>query len=127
MQTVGGERPLDVIYDGVGKDTMRRGFALLRPFGLMAAFCNASGAADPVDPLTLSTNGSLYLTRPTLFNHIATNEALTARAADGPVALQPARPEFETPSVPVRATECKRIGAHFVRRGAVARRAAFRG
>lgn len=82
VQAIGGERPLDVIYDGVGKDTMHKGFALLRPFGLMASFGNASGAADPVDPLTLSANGSLYLTRPTLFNHIATNEALTARAAD---------------------------------------------
>lgn len=79
-QEIGGERPFDVIYDGVGKATMAKGFALLRPRGVMAAFGNASGAADPVDPLTLSANGSLYLTRPTLFTHISTPQALKARA-----------------------------------------------
>jgi NADPH2:quinone reductase len=82
IQGIAGERPLDVIYDGVGKTTMHRGFALLRPRGLMAVFGNASGAAEPVDPLTLSANGSLYLTRPTLFTHIADSESLAARAAD---------------------------------------------
>ncbi len=81
-QEIGGERPFDVIYDGVGKATLHRGFGLIRPRGLMVAFGNASGAADPIDPLVLSTNGSLYLTRPTLFAYIATREALLARAAD---------------------------------------------
>ncbi len=82
VQEIGGERPLAVVYDGVGKDTLHLGFALLRPRGVMVAFGNASGPADPVDPLTLSTNGSLYLTRPTLFHHIATREALDARAGE---------------------------------------------
>ena len=79
---IGGDRPLDVIFDGVGKTTMHDGFSLLRPRGLMAVFGNASGAADPVDPLTLSKNGSLYLTRPTLFTHIATPEALRTRTEE---------------------------------------------
>ena len=82
VQEIGGERPLDVVYDGVGKATMHHGFALLRPRGLMAAFGNASGPADPVDPLTLSANGSLYLTRPILFDYIATKEALMERALE---------------------------------------------
>lgn len=80
VQAIGGERPLAVVYDGVGKSTMAKGFTLLRPRGVMAVFGNASGAVDPVDPLTLSANGSLYLTRPTLFHHIADRQALTARA-----------------------------------------------
>ena len=79
VQSIGGDRPLAVVYDGVGKTTMARGFELLQTRGLMVAFGNASGASDPVDPLTLSKNGSLYLTRPTLFSHIATPAALRER------------------------------------------------
>ena len=82
VRLIGGDRPLDVVYDGVGKSTMSRGFGLLRPRGVMAVFGNASGPAEAVDPLTLSTNGSLYLTRPSLFHHIATRDALIARARE---------------------------------------------
>lgn len=82
IERVAGDRPLDVVYDGVGKATLHRGFELLRPRGVMVAFGNASGAAEPVDPLTLAANGSLYLTRPTLFTHIATKEKLDERAAE---------------------------------------------
>ena len=79
---LGGERPFDVVYDGVGQATLHKGFELIRPRGLMVAFGNASGPADPVDPLVLSANGSLYLTRPTLFSHIPTKEKLDARAEE---------------------------------------------
>ena len=82
VQEIGGERPLDVIYDGVGKATVSAGFGLLRPFGLMVAFGNASGAVDPVDPLVLSANGSLFFTRPTLFDHVADRDALLARTEE---------------------------------------------
>lgn len=78
IREVGGERPLDVIYDGVGKATVPTGFGLLRRFGMMVAFGNASGAVDPVDPLVLSANGSLFFTRPTLFDHVAERDSLLA-------------------------------------------------
>ena len=78
VQEIGGERPLDVIYDGVGKATVSAGFGLIRRFGLMVAFGNASGAVDPVDPLVLSANGSLFFTRPTLFDHVASRDSLLA-------------------------------------------------
>ncbi len=79
IEEIGGPRPLDVVYDGVGKATVPAGLRLLRPFGLMAAFGNASGPVDPVDPLALTANGSLFFTRPTLFHHVATTSALRAR------------------------------------------------
>lgn len=75
---IAGTRPLDVVYDGVGKATFDGGMALLRPMGTMATFGNASGAVEPVSPLALAP--SLFLTRPTLFDYIATREALVARA-----------------------------------------------
>jgi len=48
----------------------------------MVAFGNASGPADPVDLLLLSQKGSLYVTRPTLFNYIASREDLEWRMSD---------------------------------------------
>ena len=80
IREIGGERPLDVVYDGVGKATVPAGMGLLRRFGLMVAFGNASGAVDPVDPLVLTANGSLFFTRPTLFDHVADRESLLAKS-----------------------------------------------
>ncbi|MGH8874933.1 MAG: quinone oxidoreductase family protein [Acidimicrobiia bacterium] len=77
-----GERRLAVVYDGVGKATFDRSLELLRPRGVMVAYGNASGPVEPVDPLRLSRGGSLYLTRPTLFNYISTREDLEQRAGD---------------------------------------------
>ena len=82
VEEIGGARPLDVVYDGVGKATVPAGLGLLRPFGLMVAFGNASGAVDPIDPLDLSANGSIFFTRPTLFHHVATRRALLSRSED---------------------------------------------
>jgi NADPH2:quinone reductase len=48
----------------------------------MATFGNASGPVPPVSPLVLSSNGSLFLTRPTLFDHIVERAELERRAAD---------------------------------------------
>jgi NADPH2:quinone reductase len=82
VEAIAGPRPLDVVYDGVGRATFDRGLDLLRPRGMMVAFGNASGPVDPVAPLTLMTKGSLYLTRPTLRHYVATTTELRARAAD---------------------------------------------
>ncbi len=79
---IAGERPLDVVYDGVGAATFDAGLKLLRPRGMMVTFGNASGAVSPVAPLTLSTNGSLFMTRPTLGDYIRLRSELEARSAD---------------------------------------------
>ena len=79
---IAGPRPLDVVYDGVGKTVFEASLGLLRPRGMMATFGNASGPVDPVSPLTLSSNGSLFLTRPTLVDHIASRDELARRADD---------------------------------------------
>ena len=71
-----------VVYDSVGKDTFERSLDCLRPFGLMAAFGNASGPVAPFAPGILGPKGSLYVTRQTLFTHIATREATQAMADD---------------------------------------------
>jgi NADPH2:quinone reductase len=64
----------------VGKTTFEKGLNVLRPRGLMALFGGSSGAVPPFDLISLSQKGSLYVTRPTLVNYIATREELVARA-----------------------------------------------
>lgn len=77
----GTDRPLDVVYDGVGASVFEDSMGLLRTRGLMATFGNASGPVEPVSPLDLMRGGSLFLTRPTLFDYISTPEELQARAS----------------------------------------------
>ncbi|MFE8643942.1 quinone oxidoreductase family protein [Sphingomonas sp. NCPPB 2930] len=73
-------RGVKVVYDSVGKDTWEKSLDCLRPFGLMASFGNASGPAPAFSPGVLGAKGSLYVTRQTLFTHIATRESTQAMA-----------------------------------------------
>ncbi|MCP1470136.1 NADPH2:quinone reductase [Sphingobium sp. OAS761] len=72
---------VDIVYDGVGKDSWSASLASLKRRGLMVSFGNASGAVPPVNLLDLSRGGSLYVTRPTLFDYIATAPELQHTAA----------------------------------------------
>lgn len=71
-----GGKGVDVVYDGVGKDSWAASLASLKRRGLMVSYGNASGAVPPVSLLELSRGGSLYVTRPTLFDYIATPQEL---------------------------------------------------
>jgi len=82
VKEITGGKGVKVVYDSVGKDTFERSLDCLRPFGLMASFGNASGPVPPFAPGVLGAKGSLYLTRQTLFTHIATREATQAMADD---------------------------------------------
>lgn len=73
---------VDVVYDSVGAATWEKSLASLKPRGMMVSFGNASGAVPAIQPLVLSTKGSLYLTRPTLANYCANREELLWRAGD---------------------------------------------
>jgi NADPH2:quinone reductase len=82
VKEITGGKGVKVVYDSVGKDTWDKSLDCLAPFGLMASFGNASGAVAPIAPGLLGPKGSLYLTRQTLFTHIATREATQAMADD---------------------------------------------
>jgi NADPH2:quinone reductase len=71
-----------VIYDGVGKTTFDQDLNLLQPRGYLVLYGGASGAVPPFDPIKLSQKGSLFLTRPTLANYIATRQELEQRSSD---------------------------------------------
>jgi NADPH:quinone reductase len=76
-----GGKGVDVVYDSVGKTTFEKGLNILRPRGMMVLFGGSSGAVPPFDLIALSQKGSLYVTRPTLVNYIATREELLARSS----------------------------------------------
>ncbi|MES2992556.1 MAG: quinone oxidoreductase [Pseudomonadota bacterium] len=80
VKEITGGQGVKVVYDSVGKDTWDQSLDCLRPFGLMASFGNASGVVPPFAPGMLGAKGSLYVTRQTLFTHIATREATQAMA-----------------------------------------------
>jgi NADPH2:quinone reductase len=69
-----------VVYDGVGADTFEGSLASLGRRGVLITYGNASGPVPPVTPLKLM-RGSLYLTRPTLFDYVATTAELDESAA----------------------------------------------
>jgi NADPH2:quinone reductase len=75
-----GGKGVDVVYDSVGKTTFEKGLNVLRPRGMMVLFGGSSGAVPPFDLIALSQKGSLYVTRPSLGNYIATREELMSRS-----------------------------------------------
>ncbi|MBX3588620.1 MAG: quinone oxidoreductase [Ramlibacter sp.] len=82
VKEITGGKGVKVVYDSVGKDTWDKSLDCLQPFGLMASFGNASGPVAPFSPGILGPKGSLYVTRQTLFTHIATRESTQAMADD---------------------------------------------
>jgi len=76
-----GGKGVDVVYDSVGKATFDQGLNVLRPRGYMVLYGGSSGAVPPLDLVVLSQKGSLFVTRPSLVNYIATRDELQARAS----------------------------------------------
>ncbi|MET0312311.1 MAG: zinc-binding dehydrogenase, partial [Burkholderiaceae bacterium] len=82
VKEITGGRGVKVVYDSVGKDTWDKSLECIRPFGLMASFGASSGPVPPFAPAMLAGKGSIYVTRPTLFKHIATRERTQEMADD---------------------------------------------
>lgn len=71
-----------VVFDGVGRDSFDTSLASLARRGTLVLFGAASGPVPPVDPQRLNAAGSVFLTRPTLSDFIATTEEYRERAAE---------------------------------------------
>ena len=92
---------LQVVYDSVGQTTFEKGFNCLAPRGMMALYGQSSGPVGPFDLQVLNARGSLFVTRPSLNQHIITRAELLERSnellgwiRDGKLKL---RTEFEFP------------------------------
>lgn len=82
VEQIAGDRSLDVVFDGVGETTFERGLTLLKRRGLMVLFGQSSGVVPPFDLGVLSRLGSLFVTRPTIWDYIADRTELEHRVDD---------------------------------------------
>ena len=72
---------VDVVMDAVGASTFEGSLDSLKPLGMMISFGNASGPVPPFNIGLLGPKGSLKITRPTLFTHIADHATCQDMAA----------------------------------------------
>ncbi|MGD0682292.1 MAG: quinone oxidoreductase [Terracidiphilus sp.] len=77
-----GGKGVDVVYDSVGKTTFESSLNCLRPRGMLVLFGASSGPVPPFDLIQLSSKGSLFITRPTLWHYVATRTELEWRAGE---------------------------------------------
>jgi NADPH2:quinone reductase len=82
VREITGGAGVPVVYDSVGKATVPGSLDCLARRGMLVNFGNASGPAEPLNLLELSRKGSLFVTRPTLFDYVSTTEELDAAAAE---------------------------------------------
>ncbi|MBE66823.1 MAG: NADPH:quinone reductase [Gammaproteobacteria bacterium] len=73
---------VNVVYDSVGKSTFEKSINCLSRLGFMVLYGNASGPVTEFNPATLGPKGSLFLTRPTLFDYTADRASLEWRTGD---------------------------------------------
>ena len=82
VKRITGEVGLAVVYDSVGRTTFEGSLNCLRRRGMLALFGQSSGPVPPLDPQILNRKGSLFLTRPTLNDYVATREELLQRSSE---------------------------------------------
>jgi len=82
VKKITGGKGVQVVYDSVGKTTFDKSLNCLAPRGMLVLFGASSGPVPPFDPHHLSQKGSLFLTRPTLVNYIASRAELEQRSSD---------------------------------------------
>jgi len=82
VRALTGGRGVDVVYDGVGKDTFEASLGSLRRRGLLALYGAASGQVPPFNLQRLNSAGSLFVTRPTLAHYIESREELEWRSRE---------------------------------------------
>jgi NADPH:quinone reductase len=73
---------VQVVYDSVGKTTFLKSLKCLAPRGMLALFGQSSGSVEPFNPGLLAQQGSVFLTRPSLFHYTASRKELEWRAGE---------------------------------------------
>jgi NADPH2:quinone reductase len=76
VREITGGAGVDVVFDGVGAATWASSLASLKRRGLLISFGNASGPVTGVNLGVLSAHGSLFVTRPTLFDYYPDADAI---------------------------------------------------
>jgi NADPH:quinone reductase len=74
VRAITGGTGVRVVFDGVGKDTWPASLASAARRGLVISYGNASGPVEGVNLAVLNQHGSLFATRPKLFDYYAEPE-----------------------------------------------------
>ncbi|GIZ51354.1 quinone oxidoreductase family protein [Noviherbaspirillum aridicola] len=82
VKEITGGEGVPVVYDSIGRDTFTGSLDCLAPLGMMVSFGAASGPVPPFSLNELASRGSLFITRPSLFNYTAKRADLENSAAD---------------------------------------------
>ena len=82
VKEITGGKGVPVVYDSIGKDTFIGSLDCLAPLGLLVSYGSASGPVPPFGLNELASRGSLFVTRPTLFTHVAKRDDLEAMSAE---------------------------------------------
>ncbi|WP_310620008.1 quinone oxidoreductase family protein [Flexibacterium corallicola] len=82
VKEITGGKGCHVVYDGVGKDTFHGSLDSLRPLGMFVSFGQSSGPLPDFNTSMLAQRGSLFVTRPRLFDYIAERKDLLEVASD---------------------------------------------
>lgn len=82
VRALTGGRGVDVVFDPVGKPTLRDSMRATRTKGLVVSFGSVGGNLGDLDPIELGEAGSLFLTRPRLADHLTDAETIQRRASD---------------------------------------------
>lgn len=82
VKRITGDAGVSVVYDSVGRTTFEGSLNSLRRRGMLALFGQSSGPVAPLDPQVLNRKGSLFLTRPTLNDYVATRDELVQRSSE---------------------------------------------
>ena len=82
VEDITGGGRCDVVYDSVGKDTWRGSLKCLKLRGTFVSFGQSSGPIADFKVMDLATGGSLFASRPMLFDYIKAAPELQMRADD---------------------------------------------
>lgn len=82
VRDITGGKGVAVAYDSIGRDTFMATIDSLAPLGMFVSFGNSSGPVPAFEPALLAQKGSLFFTRPTLFNYVTTPEELDTAAGE---------------------------------------------
>jgi NADPH2:quinone reductase len=81
VREITGGAGVDVVLDGVGRATWDASLAACSRRGLVVSFGNASGPVEGVKLVDVARAGSLFVTRPTMFDYYVTPEEREAGIA----------------------------------------------
>lgn len=81
-------RGVDVVFDAIGRATLRDSFRATRTRGLVVNYGSVSGSLGDLDPYELGEAGSLFLTRPRLADYLSDRTTTQRRAEEIFAALE---------------------------------------